>query len=148
MTVFPFPGLFPARASWCPIIRRCRVSSRLCITGDGTFTWVQGVAAEYNAKAPSVPETVLALCSVKQTWREASARVVQNDGVRVVAFSDMEALAARVEYALQEVARQRLEADVATREAGARVGLFVTLCWTTPCATRASSRTRPSSTVF
>ena len=79
---------------------------RLCITGDGTFTWVQGVAAEYNAKAPSVPETVLALCSVKQTWREASARVVQNDGVRVVAFSDMEALAARVEYALQEVARQ------------------------------------------
>ena len=98
---------------------------RLCITGDGTFTWVQGVAAEYNAKAPSVPETALALCSVKQTWREAAARVVQNDGVRVVAFSDMEALAARVEYALQEVARQRLEADVATREAGARVGLFV-----------------------
>lgn len=51
--------------------------------------------------------------------------MVRNDGVRVVAFSDMEALAARVEYALQEVARQRLEADVATREAGARVGLFV-----------------------
>ena len=41
-----------------------------------------------------------------------------NDGVRVVPFSDMEALTARVEYALQEVARQRLEADVFTREAG------------------------------
>jgi hypothetical protein len=72
----------------CPIISVAAYRP-LCITGDGTFTWVQGVAAEYNAKAPSVPETVLALCSVKQTWREASARVVQNDGVRVVAFSDM-----------------------------------------------------------
>lgn len=98
---------------------------RLCITSEGAFTWVQGVAAEYNPKAPAVPETVLALASVTQTWREPEQRTVQNDGVRVVAFSDMEALAARVEYALQEVARQRLEADVYARESGARVGLFV-----------------------
>lgn len=98
---------------------------RLCITSEGAFTWVQGVAAEYNPKAPAVPETALALASVYQTWREPEQRTVKNDGVRVVAFSDMEALAARVEYALQEVARQRLEADVFTRESGARVGLFV-----------------------
>lgn len=98
---------------------------RLCLSADGAFSWVQGVAAEYNAKAPAVPETVLALASVRQTWRGQGSREVQNDGVRVVPFSDIEALAARVEYALQEVARQRLEADVATREAGARVGLFV-----------------------
>ncbi len=98
---------------------------RLCISADGAFSWVQGVAAEYSAKAPSVPETALALASVRQTWRGQESREVQNDGVRVVPFSDIEALAARVEYALQEVARQRLEADVATREAGARVGLFV-----------------------
>ena len=98
---------------------------RLCITSDGTFAWVQGVPAEYNPKAPSVPETSLAIASVSQTWRDASARTVKNDGVRVVAFSEIEALAARVEYALQEVARQRLEADVFTRESGARVGLFV-----------------------
>ncbi len=44
---------------------------------------------------------------------------------------------------MQEVARQRLEADVATREAGRVWGFSWTLCWTTPCATRASSRTRP-----
>lgn len=42
-----------------------------------------------------------------------------------MAFSDIEAIAARVEYVLQEIARQRLEADVFTRESGARVGLFV-----------------------
>lgn len=98
---------------------------RLCITSDGTFAWVQGIPAEYNPKYPSVPDTSLAIASVSQTWRDASARTVKNDGVRVVAFSDIEAIAARVEYVLQEIARQRLEADVFTRESGARVGLFV-----------------------
>lgn len=96
---------------------------RLCLTSDGAFIWVQGVAAEYNLKYPAVPGTALALASVRQTWRDS--RTVINDSVRVIAFSEIEALAARVEYALQEVARQRLEADVFTRESGARVGLFV-----------------------
>ncbi len=102
---------------------------RLCIDGDGVFSWARGVAAEYNAKAPAVPGTLLAVASVSQTWREAAARTVSNDGVRVVAFAEIEALSARIDYALQEVARQRLEADVATREDGARVGLFVDPLW-------------------
>ena len=98
---------------------------RLCITSDGAFSWIQGVASETRAKAPTVPSTMLALASVTQTWRTKDERVVTNDGVRVIAFSDLEALTSRVEYALQEIARQRLESDVATREAGARVGIFV-----------------------
>lgn len=98
---------------------------RLCITSDGAFSWIQGVASETRAKAPTVPSTMLALASVTQTWRTKDERIVTNDGVRVIAFSDLEALTSRVEYALQEIARQRLESDVATREAGARVGIFV-----------------------
>lgn len=98
---------------------------RLCITSDGAFSWIQGVASETRAKAPAVPSTMLALASVTQTWRTKDERVVTNDGVRVIPFSDLEALTSRVEYALQEIARQRLESDVATREAGARVGIFV-----------------------
>lgn len=96
---------------------------RLCLSSEGAFSFIRGVAAERNAKAPAVPEGLLALASISQTWRDRQA--VVNDGVRVVPFSDIEALMARVEYALGEIARQRLEADVATREAGARVGLFV-----------------------
>lgn len=72
-----------------------------------------------------MPSAMLALASVTQTWRTKDERVVTNDGVRVIPFSDLEALTSRVEYALQEIARQRLESDVATREAGARVGIFV-----------------------
>lgn len=96
---------------------------RLCLSAEGIFSFVQGVASENNAQAPAVPATMLALASINQAWR-GTATVI-NDGVRVVPWSDMEALANRVDYVMQEVARQRLEADVATREAGARVGMFV-----------------------
>lgn len=96
---------------------------RLCISADGVFSWVRGVASEYNAQAPAVPATLLALASVNQTWRGTPS--VTNDGVHVVPWSEMETMKNSIDYVLQEIARQRLEADVSTREAGARVGLFV-----------------------
>ena len=86
---------------------------------------MQGVPAEYNAKVPAVPSGMLALTTVTQTWREASARGLSNDGVRVVSFAMIENLSAKIDYAISEIARQRLESDVSTREAGAKVGLFV-----------------------
>lgn len=98
---------------------------RLCISCEGVFSWVVGVPAEYNAKSPAVPATLLAIASVAQTWRAPNKRQVVNDGIRVVSFADMETLNNRLNYALTEIARQRLEADAATREAGAKVGLFV-----------------------
>lgn len=96
---------------------------RLCITQDGAFTWIKGVASENNPKSPPVPESMLAIATVTQTWRPE--RPVASDGVYVVPFSDIEALNRKVDYVIQEVARQRLEADVTTRENGARVGMFV-----------------------
>ena len=96
---------------------------RLAITQDGQFVWIKGVASESNPRSPSVPGSLLAVATVTQTWRPD--RPVSTDGVRVVPFSDIEALNNRLDYVMQEVARQRLEADVFTRESGARVGLFV-----------------------
>lgn len=98
---------------------------RLCISCEGVFSWVQGIPAEYNAKSPAVPSTLLAVASVMQTWRGQEGRKVVNDGQRVYSFADLETQFSRLDYALAEIARQRLEADAATREAGARVGLFV-----------------------
>lgn len=98
---------------------------RLCISCEGVFSWVQGIPAEYNAKSPAVPSTLLAVASVMQTWRGQEGRKVVNDGQRVYSFADLETMSSRLDYALAEIARQRLEADAATREAGARVGLFV-----------------------
>lgn len=97
---------------------------RLCLTQEGQFTWIRGVAAERAPYAPIVPTSLLPIASVHQTWRESGGRVV-NDGVRVVAFDEFSAINQRIDYVTAEVARQRLESDVTTRENGARVGLFV-----------------------
>ncbi len=96
---------------------------RLAIAQDGQSQWFQGVAAEMNARAPEVPGRLLPIATVHQTWRET--RRVVSDGVRVVPFDEIETINRRIDYALQEIARQRLEADIFTREAGARVGIFV-----------------------
>ena len=99
---------------------------RLCLNGDGLFQWVRGVAAERNARAPSVPESLLPLASVSQTWREADAATcVTVDAVRVVPFGEIAAIHESLDQIWREVARNRLEMDAGTREAGARVGVQV-----------------------
>lgn len=96
---------------------------RLALTYEGALTWFKGIASETNPQKPAVPDTMLALATVFQSWRDK--RSVSNDAVRVVQFDEITRINSRVDYALQEIARQRLESDVATRESGARVGLFV-----------------------
>lgn len=97
---------------------------RLCLTSEGTFTWVKGVGSETSRQKPTVPDGVLALATVDQSWRTGT-RTISQDGTRVVSMSDMEALEARVDYALNQVSLNRLESDVSTREAGVKAGLFV-----------------------
>lgn len=99
---------------------------RLCLTGDGLFQWIQGVAAERNARAPAVPESLLPLARVCQTWRAAdTASCVTIDAVRVVPFGDFAAINDTIDRLWREVSRNRLEMDAGTREAGARVGIQV-----------------------
>ena len=97
---------------------------RIALDYQGTLTWFKGIASERNPQKPAVPDTLLALATVYQTWR-SDTRTVTNDAVRVVQFDEITRMNERIDYALQEIARQRLESDVATRESGARVGLFV-----------------------
>ena len=81
------------------------------------------MASESTPRSPSVPASLLPIATVGQTWR--STRTVLSDGVRVVPFSEIETINRRIDAVQQEVARQRLEADVFTRESGARAGIFV-----------------------
>ena len=96
---------------------------RLAINQEGQFVWLQGVASESTPRSPSVPASLLPIATVAQTWRDT--RSVRSDGVRVVPFSEIETINRRIDAVQQEVARQRLEADVFTRESGARAGIFV-----------------------
>lgn len=96
---------------------------KLCLNDAGGITWIKGVANEYNASVPQVPANLLAIASILHDWRKTSK--VVNDAPRVVKFAEMLLLVERVEYCLAEVARNRLEMDAGTREAGAKVGMFV-----------------------
>lgn len=97
---------------------------RLCLDGLGRFQWVKGIASS-SPKVPSVPGSLLAIATVNQNWRGAAGRVVNSNGVRSILFDDMINMQEQLDRLTLEVARTRLEADMSTREAGARVGMVV-----------------------
>ncbi len=96
---------------------------RLAITSEGEFVWITGVASDKNPRSPAAPVSVLPIATVYQAWTDE--REVESDGVCVVPFSESQMVNKRIDYLFSELARQRLEADVSTRESGARKGVFV-----------------------
>ena len=78
------------------------------------------MASEYAASRRKCRIGSWPLASVYQNWRGIPD--VENDGVRVMPFSRMLALEDGYRYCLAEVARNRLEMDAGTREAGQRAG--------------------------
>lgn len=95
---------------------------RLCINTKGLPVWQIGVSAEYFPQPPTVPDDVLPIASVYQTW--TSTRRVSNDGVRVVPMPQLAAVENRMDLLMQLIAQQRLESDIHTRESGTKKGLF------------------------
>lgn len=95
----------------------------LCVSDLGEFKFLQGPASEYGARAPQIPANLLEICSIIQDWRATPA--VVNDGVRCVSFGRMAEWQEMIYWCVNEVARNRLEMDAGTREAGAKVGMFV-----------------------
>lgn len=96
---------------------------RLAMTADGTFTWLQGVSADWTPSAPSVPQDMLLLATVYQTW--SSSRALINDSVRVVPMQDLAQINSRIDYMLGLISQQRLEGSANLKEAGQKKGLFV-----------------------
>lgn len=95
----------------------------LCVSDLGEFKFLQGPASEYGAREPQIPANLLKICSLAQNWR--AAPVVSNDGIRCVSFGRMAEWQELIYWCVNEVARNRLEMDAGTREAGAKVGMFV-----------------------
>lgn len=95
---------------------------RLCLDAEGTPIWVRGVAADFYPQIPAVPDYLLPLASVRQTWDEN--RSVSNDGVRVVPMPVLASIDGRFDLVMQLIAQQRLESDIHTRESGSKLGLF------------------------
>jgi hypothetical protein len=96
---------------------------RLCISSEGRPVWLMGVASEFNPQRPNVPDDMLAIASVYQTWVTAT-RQVFNDGVRVVPMQQLAAVDSRIDWLAQLIAQNRLESSIHTREGGSKLGLF------------------------
>lgn len=99
---------------------------KLCISREGEFVWVEGVAAEWNPQPPRVPDDMLAIATVNQTWD--NARRVQNNGVATVPMDKLAGFSDRLDIILHQTAQNRLVMDAFTREAGAKKGLWVDPC--------------------
>lgn len=96
---------------------------RLALSNEGALIWVQGVAADWNPQAPSVPANLLPLATVAQNW--TAVRPVTNDGVRVVAMAELSTIQIRLDRMAELIAQQRLTSDAQLRESGSKKGLFV-----------------------
>ncbi len=95
----------------------------LCLDQEGFFLWVTGVPNAWAPQKPYIPDTLLALATVYQTW-DGQHRVI-NDGTRMVPMEGIVGIYERLDDLTERVAQHRLEADIFTREAGAKKGLFV-----------------------
>ena len=96
---------------------------RLVMTSEGAFTWLKGVAADFNPQAPTVTPELLLLATVYQAW--GTGTYVVNDSVRVVPMTDLAAINGRIDFMLGLIAQQRLEGSANLKEAGQKKGLFV-----------------------
>lgn len=96
---------------------------RLALTPEGSFTWLRGVAAEWNPKPPAVPSGMLPIATVFQTW--LPDRRVVSDGVRVVPMNEIADLQKKIDWLAERIAEQRLESSINTRETGLKRGIFV-----------------------
>ncbi|MCL2020937.1 MAG: DUF4815 domain-containing protein [Betaproteobacteria bacterium] len=100
---------------------------RLCLNAQGGFVWLGGIAADYHPIPPAIPNDLLLLATVHQTWSLTGTltRRIIRDTVRTVPMQDLYAVSAKLDHVLGLVAQQRLEASADMLEAGMKKGLFV-----------------------
>lgn len=96
---------------------------RIAIGADGEIVWVKGIAADWNPQAPTVPNNLLPLATISQTW--TANRSVSTDGVRVVPMSELATIQTKLDRIAELIAQQRLTSDAQLREAGTKKGMFV-----------------------
>lgn len=95
---------------------------RICVDETGNLVLLKGVAANFNPVAPDVPDSLLGLATIYQTW--TGPRILTNNAVRVVPMNELAQLNNRIDQALSLIAQQRLENSVTMRETGSVQGVF------------------------
>lgn len=99
---------------------------RLVVDETGKFSWILGIATQINPAPPQVPENLLSLCMVNQTWMaDPTLTTLENDAVRMVSMSTLEGMNERLDNITDLIAQLNLVSDINVRDAGKKRGLFV-----------------------
>ncbi|WP_046985745.1 DUF4815 domain-containing protein [Delftia acidovorans] len=96
---------------------------RIVMDGDGLINVVKGIPATWQPVPPDVPDNMLALGSIYQTW-EAATRRTESDGVRMVNMDTLVGYRRRMDDIEMDLAELRLATDTAGRYSGLKKGYF------------------------
>lgn len=96
---------------------------RIAMQSSGEITVIKGVSAAWRPVPPDVPDTLLPLASIFQTWEEESRKLMP-DGVRMVNMQTMGGYAQRMDDIELDLAELRLATDVNGRYGGLKKGYF------------------------
>ena len=102
--------------------QQLRRIDRLCMTSEGGFEWLRGTSSAWTPTAPVVPDDMLHLASIYQTWDE-NRRVVQ-DAVKVVPMNELVGERQRVDAVVMDLAELRLALNAQGMDSGIKKGIF------------------------
>ncbi|NCC27302.1 MAG: DUF4815 domain-containing protein [Gammaproteobacteria bacterium] len=95
---------------------------RICMDIDGEISVVKGPSAPQRPRTPAVPTGLLGIALVEQRW--GSGTRVVNNGVRMVAMDELNAINRQIETLFALVAEERLALNLTQRDATAKKGVF------------------------
>jgi Domain of unknown function (DUF4815) len=96
---------------------------RICLTANSDIVVLRGIPNRLSPRPPTIPNTLLALCTISQTW-DATKRVI-NDGIKLVPMNRLNAMDERLVFLFDLIAEQRLLTDASLRESIAKKGALV-----------------------
>jgi hypothetical protein len=94
----------------------------LCLDEDGLSVYLKGVSDRFNPRLPAIPDAVLKLCEISNTW--VGAPVVTNNGTRRRVFDEISAMYNRLIDMIDLITQMRLHADIDRRYLTAKNGTF------------------------
>ena len=97
---------------------------RLCLNDAGQVIYVQGVSHPSQPVVPRVPEGLLSLATIYQTWSTATRRMVE-DSVRMVPMVTLNSMQRRIDDLFALVGDFRLAINITQRDPTTKRGLFV-----------------------
>jgi len=120
---FDVAGALPGTLILVDYRHALRRIDRIVINADGGLDVVKGMPATWQPVAPDVPEGLLALASIYQTW-EPDTRRTDGDGVRTVSMPTLVGYRRRMDEMEMDLAELRLALDINGRYSGLKKGYF------------------------